>query len=90
MLPAIRAAIMHRLDVYKRQGVRGPMPWASIMPTGGVWPDEENLRGWIKSGVHCVGIGSQLFPKEVIESENYDLIADKCRLTLDIIKKLRS
>ena len=27
-------------------GVKGPMPWASIMPTGGVSPDETNLRGW--------------------------------------------
>ncbi len=29
-------------------GVRGPMPWASIMPTGGVSTDEENLKGCLK------------------------------------------
>ena len=71
-------------------GVKGPMPWASIMPTGGVSPDEANLKGWFKAGVHCVGMGSQLFPKEVIESGNYTFIAKKCKETLAIIQKLKS
>jgi len=71
-------------------GVKGPMPWASIMPTGGVSPDEANLKGWFKAGVHCVGMGSQLFPKEVIESGNYQAITDKCIEAMAIIKKLRT
>ena len=71
-------------------GVKGPMPWASIMPTGGVSPDETNLRGWFKAGVHCVGMGSQLFPKDVIESKNYQAITDKCKEALEIIKRFRS
>jgi len=70
-------------------GVKGPMPWASIMPTGGVSPDEANLKGWFKAGVHCVGMGSQLFPKDVIESGNYQAITDKCIEVLAIIKKFR-
>jgi len=71
-------------------GVKGPMPWASIMPTGGVSPDETNLKGWFKAGVHCVGMGSQLFPKEVIESGNYSVITEKCSQALAIIKNLRT
>ena len=71
-------------------GVKGPMPWASIMPTGGVSPDEDNLKGWFKAGVHCVGMGSQLFPKDIIELGNYQAITDKCIEALAIIKKLRS
>jgi len=71
-------------------GVKGPMPWASIMPTGGVSPDEANLKGWFKAGVHCVGMGSQLFPKSVIEAGNYQAITDKCSEALAIIKKLRA
>ena len=71
-------------------GVKGPMPWASIMPTGGVSPDEANLKGWFKAGVHCVGMGSQLFPKDVIEAGNYQAITDKCSEALAIIKKLRA
>lgn len=71
-------------------GVRGPMPWASIMPTGGVSPDEANLKGWFKAGVHCVGMGSQLFPKEVIESGNYQAITQKCKEALAIIQNLKT
>lgn len=70
-------------------GVKGPMPWASIMPTGGVSPDENNLKGWFKAGVHCVGMGSQLFPKEVIESKDWAFIADKCREVLASVNKFR-
>ena len=70
-------------------GVKGPMPWASIMPTGGVSPDETNLKGWFKAGVHCVGMGSQLFPKEVIENKDWTFIAGKCAEVLALVKKLR-
>ena len=71
------------------KAVKGPMPYASIMPTGGVAPTEENLTGWFKAGVHCVGMGSQLFPKEVIEQQNWKFIAAKCEEALAIVKKLR-
>jgi len=70
-------------------GVKGPMPWASIMPTGGVSPDEANLKGWFKAGVHCVGMGSQLFPKDVIDNKDWAFIAAKCTEVLAIVKKLR-
>ncbi len=71
------------------KGVMGPMPWASIMPTGGVSPDEENLSKWFKAGVHCVGMGSQLFPAKVLSEKNYQYITDKCAEALAIVKKLR-
>ena len=71
-------------------GVKGPMPWASLMPTGGVSPDEANLNGWFKAGVHCVGMGSQLFSKEVLESKDWTFISSKCREILDIISKIRT
>lgn len=70
-------------------GVKGPMPWASIMPTGGVSPDEANLKGWFKAGVHCVGMGSQLFPKDVIENKDWTYITKKCSEVLALITKLR-
>jgi len=72
------------------KAVKGPFPYASIMPTGGVSPDEENLKGWIEAGVHCVGMGSQLFPKEVLASKDFAAITSKCSEALAIIKKLRS
>lgn len=72
------------------RAVLGPMPWTSIMPTGGVSPDEENLSRWLKAGVHCVGMGSQLFPAEVLINKDFDYIAAKCREALAIVRKWRS
>lgn len=46
------------------KAVKGPLPWSSIMPTGGVSPTKENLEEWFQAGVHCVGIGSKLFNKK--------------------------
>jgi len=70
------------------KAVKGPMPWASIMPTGGVSPTEDNLKQWFDAGVTCVGMGSQLFPKEVLESKNWEYITNKCSEALAIIQKL--
>ncbi|MGQ8337928.1 bifunctional 4-hydroxy-2-oxoglutarate aldolase/2-dehydro-3-deoxy-phosphogluconate aldolase [Sunxiuqinia sp. A32] len=72
------------------KGVLGPMPYASIMPTGGVSPDEENLSKWIKAGVHCVGMGSQLFPKEVLANKDFNYITEKCKDALQIIQKYKN
>ena len=69
------------------KAVLGPMPWASIMPTGGVSPDEANLKSWFQAGATCVGMGSQLFPKEVLAAENYSYITAKCNEALQIIRK---
>jgi 2-dehydro-3-deoxyphosphogluconate aldolase/(4S)-4-hydroxy-2-oxoglutarate aldolase len=60
------------------------------MPTGGVSPTHENLKSWFDAGSTCVGMGSQLFPKEVLEKENYSYITQKCRETLEIIKEIQS
>ena len=51
------------------KNIRGPMPWVQIMPTGGVEPVYENLFQWFSAGVWCVGMGSKLFPKEIIGQE---------------------
>lgn len=71
------------------KAVLGPMPWTSIMPTGGVTPDEENLKAWFEAGVTCVGMGSQLFPKEILDNKNYDYISEKCAEVLKTIQKYK-
>lgn len=72
------------------KAVKGPMPWTSIMPTGGVAPTEENLKAWFEAGATCVGMGSQLFPKEVLAGGNYLYITEKCKETLQIIQKYKN
>ncbi len=71
------------------KAVRGPQPWTSIMPTGGVAPTKENLEGWFKAGVTCVGMGSKLIAKEANGSFDYDKIQAKTKEALDIIKGLK-
>ncbi|MBQ7824361.1 MAG: bifunctional 4-hydroxy-2-oxoglutarate aldolase/2-dehydro-3-deoxy-phosphogluconate aldolase [Bacteroidaceae bacterium] len=71
------------------KAVKGPCPWSSIMPTGGVEPTEENLSKWFNAGVCCVGMGSKLFPATIISSCNWEYITDKCKEVLDIIALLR-
>jgi 2-dehydro-3-deoxyphosphogluconate aldolase/(4S)-4-hydroxy-2-oxoglutarate aldolase len=71
------------------KAVRGPQPWTSIMPTGGVAPTKENLEGWFKAGVTCVGMGSKLIAKETNGSFDYDKIQAKTKEALDIIKGLK-
>ncbi|MGI9531311.1 bifunctional 4-hydroxy-2-oxoglutarate aldolase/2-dehydro-3-deoxy-phosphogluconate aldolase [Lutimonas sp.] len=53
------------------KGIKGPQPWTSIMPTGGVSPTKENLKAWFDAGVTCVGMGSKLIKKD--SQGNFDL-----------------
>ncbi|CAM4084679.1 bifunctional 4-hydroxy-2-oxoglutarate aldolase/2-dehydro-3-deoxy-phosphogluconate aldolase [Zobellia nedashkovskayae] len=72
------------------KGIKGPQPWTSIMPTGGVSTDEANLKGWFDAGVTCVGMGSKLISKEILANKDYAGLETKVRETLALIKKLRS
>ena len=67
--------------------VLAPLPWAMIMCTGAVEPTEENLSAWAKSGVTAVGMGSKLFPKEIVEAGDWKAIADLCAKCLGWFKK---
>lgn len=71
------------------KGLRAPMPWSKLMVTGGVKPTRENLEGWFKAGVYCVGMGSNLFPKDAIAAGDWAKISALCRDALDIIKIVR-
>lgn len=71
------------------KGLRAPMPWSKIMVTGGVKPTKENLEGWFKAGVTCVGMGSNLFPKDVIAAKNWGEITRLCKDALGIVKSVR-
>ncbi|HSP82761.1 MAG TPA: bifunctional 4-hydroxy-2-oxoglutarate aldolase/2-dehydro-3-deoxy-phosphogluconate aldolase [Gillisia sp.] len=71
------------------KAVKGPFPWTSIMPTGGVSPTKENLKEWFDAGVHCVGIGSNIFIKNEDGSFDYNAITNKLREAIGIVQDLR-
>ncbi|WP_298512057.1 bifunctional 4-hydroxy-2-oxoglutarate aldolase/2-dehydro-3-deoxy-phosphogluconate aldolase [uncultured Kordia sp.] len=72
------------------KAIKGPQPWTSIMPTGGVAPTKENLEGWFNAGATCVGMGSKLIKKE--ENGEFDLqkIESLTKEALQIIKALKT
>lgn len=71
------------------KAVKGPFPWSSIMPTGGVSPTQENLKEWFDAGVHCVGIGSKLFIRKEDGSYDYSAISEKIKSSLKIVESLK-
>jgi 2-dehydro-3-deoxyphosphogluconate aldolase/(4S)-4-hydroxy-2-oxoglutarate aldolase len=72
------------------KNMKAPMPWSSIMVTGGVEPTEENLTKWFDAGVTCVGMGSNLFPKDVIAAKDWGKITRICKDALAIIAKAKT
>jgi 2-dehydro-3-deoxyphosphogluconate aldolase/(4S)-4-hydroxy-2-oxoglutarate aldolase len=72
------------------KAVKGPCPWTSIMPTGGVDPSKDNLKEWFDAGVTCVGIGSNLITKELIQKKDWKGLENKVADTVKIVKELRS
>ncbi len=71
------------------KAVKGPQPWTSIMPTGGVSPTEENLKGWFSAGVTCVGMGSKLIRKDLVQQGEFDKIKSLTAEALQIIKAIK-
>jgi len=71
------------------KAILGPQPWTSIMPTGGVSTEVENLKGWFDAGVTCVGMGSKLISKEILANESYSKLTQDVRKTLEIIQELK-
>ncbi len=69
------------------KAMKAPMPHAKVMVTGGVEPNEENLKGWFSAGVTAVGMGSQLFPKDVLASGNYQQIEEVVRKCVEIVSR---
>jgi 2-dehydro-3-deoxyphosphogluconate aldolase/(4S)-4-hydroxy-2-oxoglutarate aldolase len=66
-----------------------PMPWTRIMPTGGVDASDESVTRWIKAGAACLGMGSKLFPAEVIASGDYSQITENVAAVLGWVKTAR-
>lgn len=68
----------------------GPCPWSNIMPSGGVSPTPENLKEWFDAGAFCVGMGSQLISKEIIDQGDFSKLEETARKAMEIIDKLRA
>lgn len=70
------------------KGLKAPMPWSNLMVTGGVKPEMNNLKAWFDAGVTCVGMGSNLFPNNLIQNKNWEGITQLCKDALTIIHQI--
>ncbi len=64
------------------KAMKGPMPHAKILVTGGVEPTQSSISTWLNAGAYGLGLGSQLFNKEVTENRNIaylELLLKECR-----------
>lgn len=72
------------------KAIKGPQPWTSVMPTGGVSPTEDNLKAWFDAGVTCVGMGSKLISQDIISRKAYDELQTNVAQALQLIQQLKS
>lgn len=71
------------------KAVKGPQPWTSIMPTGGVSPTKESVGQWIKAGAACLGMGSKLVSKELVQAGNWAGISKNVGDCIELIRQAR-
>jgi 2-dehydro-3-deoxyphosphogluconate aldolase / (4S)-4-hydroxy-2-oxoglutarate aldolase len=65
------------------------VPDLKLMITGGVEPTRESLSAWFQAGAMCVGLGSQLFSKDILARKDWVALEDRIRTTLAITREVR-
>lgn len=58
------------------QTIKDIFPDLLFMPTGGVEPEEQNLKAWFGAGVSAVGMGSKLLQTNLIEEGNFEALSE--------------
>jgi len=71
------------------KAIKGPQPWTNVMPTGGVLPTQENLKAWFDAGATCVGMGSKLITKEIIQNRDFKSLEASVRNSIELISQLK-
>lgn len=64
-------------------------PKLKFMPTGGVELEAENLKGWFKSGVVAVGMGSKLITKQILDNRDFDALKRNTEEALTLVADIR-
>jgi 2-dehydro-3-deoxyphosphogluconate aldolase/(4S)-4-hydroxy-2-oxoglutarate aldolase len=66
--------------------LRGPLPHIRVMPTGGV--TLENAREFLEAGACCVGIGTALLDKKMIDADDWEGLASRARRLVGSLRGL--
>lgn len=70
------------------KNIKGPMPWAQIMTTGGVTPEPENLKSWFSAGAAVVGMGSQLVTKDIVANKDWAKLTQISKEVVATVEKI--
>ncbi len=68
------------------KNVLGPSPDSCLMASGGIKSEIVEINKWVKAGAACVGLGSDLFPIELIEKGNFEPITATIKKIVQSIK----
>ncbi|XGV99901.1 MAG: bifunctional 4-hydroxy-2-oxoglutarate aldolase/2-dehydro-3-deoxy-phosphogluconate aldolase [Leptolyngbya sp. BL-A-14] len=66
------------------QSLQGPLGQIPLIPTGGV--TVENAQAFLAAGAIAVGLSGNLFPKEAVVTENWDMIARRADTLMTRLK----
>ncbi|MEM6751951.1 MAG: bifunctional 4-hydroxy-2-oxoglutarate aldolase/2-dehydro-3-deoxy-phosphogluconate aldolase [Cyanobacteria bacterium P01_C01_bin.38] len=66
------------------KSLQAPLGQIPLIPTGGV--TVENANEFLKVGAIAIGLSSELFPKHLVISEDWDLITRRAEILLEKIK----
>ena len=72
------------------KAILGPMPWAKIMPTGGVDPDEASIAKWFGAGIVAAGMGSKLVTDAAVKAGDWAGIEASVRSAVDAVAAFRA
>ncbi len=70
------------------RNILGPFHGLRIMATGGV--SEKNMPEFFDAGVMAVGLGSNLFPKQDVDTNNWDAIRERAKEICALAKTSKS
>jgi len=69
------------------KAVKAPLPQIEMMPTGGV--SVETAAAFIQAGAIALGVGGDLVDLKALRSGRGDVIAERARLYIEIVKQAR-
>lgn len=71
------------------QSIKDIFPDLLFMPTGGVEPEQQNLKSWFEAGVSAVGMGSKLLQTHLIDEGNFEALTAYIKKTTILIQSCK-
>ena len=71
------------------RAIKPLFPQLKFMPTGGVEPTKASMDAWFEAGVVCVGMGSNLLSKALIESKDWGSLREKIMQTFAFLAAMK-